>query len=137
MKRMIVAGSRTAEKYQVFDAIQQCPYRDKIDLVVSGCALGADTHGMTWARMRNLHIRRMPADWKTHGRSAGMIRNREMAENADGLIAVWDGKSRGTKNMIEVAKRFKLPVFVMNLQMGNTLIHHRGSETNEDFWRKK
>ena len=136
MKRMIVAGSRSAEKHQVYEAIEKCPYKDKIDLVVSGCALGADTHGMTWARENKRHIRRMPAEWKTHGRAAGMIRNREMAENADGLIAIWDGRSPGTQNMIQTAKRFGLPVFVMNLQMGNTLLHNRGSETKEDFWRK-
>jgi hypothetical protein len=53
-----------------------------------------------------------PADWKTHGKAAGPIRNRQMAKNAEALIALWDGNSRGTKNMIETATKLGLKVYV-------------------------
>jgi predicted Rossmann fold nucleotide-binding protein DprA/Smf involved in DNA uptake len=57
-------------------------------------------------------VNRFPADWNKHGRGAGMIRNRLMAHNADALIAVWDGVSSGTDNMISLAKVRGLKVFV-------------------------
>jgi hypothetical protein len=53
------------------------------------------------------------ADFKTYGKAGGPIRNREMAEEADALIAFWDGQSRGTKDMIEVAKKKGLKVRVI------------------------
>jgi hypothetical protein len=57
-------------------------------------------------------LRMIYAQWHKHGKSAGPIRNREMAKNADALIAIWDGKSRGTKNMIETAKEMGLKIHV-------------------------
>ena len=56
----------------------------------------------------------MPAKWDKHGNSAGMIRNSQMADYADGLIALWDGESRGTKNMIETASKNGLCIFMYN-----------------------
>lgn len=57
-------------------------------------------------------MKRFPADWGKYGKSAGVLRNKQMAEYADGLIAFWDGKSRGTANMIETAKGLGLRVRV-------------------------
>ena len=51
-----------------------------------------------------------PADWDKYGKAAGFIRNEQMAQNADALVVFWDGKSRGTKNMIELAAKYKLKV---------------------------
>ena len=58
-----------------------------------------------------------PADWERHGRAAGPIRNEEMAEVSDALIAFWDGKSRGTKSMIEIARRKGLQVAVVRYDL--------------------
>ena len=80
--------------------------------VVSGCAQGADTHGETVARSMGIPVARFPADWKQYCKSAGVRRNAKMAEYADALIAVWDGESRGTKNMIDLAVANGLIVFV-------------------------
>ena len=80
--------------------------------VVIGCAQGADSHGETVARSMGIPVARFPADWKQYGKSAGIRRNAQMAEYADALIAVWDGQSRGTKNMIELASAKGLLVFV-------------------------
>ena len=55
-----------------------------------------------------------PADWKTHGRKAGPIRNKQMADYGEMLIAFWDGKSSGTKNMIENSKKLGLIVHIIN-----------------------
>lgn len=88
-----------------------------ITIVVSGTAEGWDILGELWAGFNSLLIKPMPADWGKYGKKSGPIRNREMAEYAapDGiLVAVWDGKSKGTENMISVAKEKGLRVFVFD-----------------------
>lgn len=108
--RLIVAGGRD---YQPTEA-DRCQL-DQIAIaysrvtVVSGCAKGADTGGEEWAQSRGLRVARYPADWATHGKAAGMIRNREMAEHADGL-AVFPG-GRGTMNMIKCAQECSLTIW--------------------------
>lgn len=73
---------------------------------------GADIHGETVARSMGIPVARFPADWEQYGRSAGVRRNAQMAQYADALIAVWDGESRGTKSMINLAVANGLIVFV-------------------------
>lgn len=75
-------------------------------------AQGADRLGERYGKERGYSIRYFPADWDGKGRSAGFIRNEEMAKNADALVAFWDGQSRGTKHMIETAKKHKLDIRV-------------------------
>jgi hypothetical protein len=77
--------------------------------VVSGCARGADAAGERWAEMRSIPIRRFPADWDKHGKRAGPIRNRQMAEYADALIAFPGG--RGTQDMLRQARERGLLVY--------------------------
>lgn len=88
----------------------------KITCVVSGTAKGVDTLGEVWAKEENIPIERYPADWDQHGKAAGHIRNSQMANNAEALVAVWDGVSRGTKNMIDTARLKRLRVTVFNLK---------------------
>ena len=83
--------------------ISNCPgSKRKFKSLVEGRG-GADALGERYAAERGYLLRRFPADWKQYGRAAGVRRNKEMAQNADALIAFWDGISRGTKNMIEEA----------------------------------
>ena len=67
--------------------------------VVCGMAPGIDTVGLAWARKNGLPVDEHPADWHKHGRAAGPLRNRQMAANADALLLVWDGKSKGSASM--------------------------------------
>lgn len=83
-----------------------------ISLVISGHAVGADKLGEAWAKKNSIPIDPHPALWSKYGNAAGPIRNREMAKQADALIAFWDGKSKGTENMILEAHRHKLIVQV-------------------------
>lgn len=83
--------------------------------MVSGGASGVDLYGEKWARKNDIPIKRFPADWAKYGKRAGLIRNVEMANYADGLIAIWDGQSRGTKHMIDVAKDKGLVVYIYNV----------------------
>jgi hypothetical protein len=81
--------------------------------IVSGTARGADRMGEFYAIDRNFQIQRFPPDWDTHGNRAGYLRNQEMAKYADMLIAFWDGQSRGTKHMIDIATTNGLTVHVI------------------------
>ena len=72
--------------------------------IVSGGAAGADKLGERWAREHGVPVKLFPADWKAHSIATRPVRNRQMAEYADALIALWDSTSRGTANMIEEAK---------------------------------
>ena len=76
--------------------------------IVCGEARGADSLGKRLAYEKGWKVLSFPADWDKHGKAAGYKRNDEMARNADALIAFWDGKSRGTKHMIDLAKKYGL-----------------------------
>ncbi|MEG1726080.1 MAG: DUF2493 domain-containing protein [Anaerovoracaceae bacterium] len=81
--------------------------------IVCGKAKGADALGERYAKENGINIKYFPVKWDELGKSAGYIRNSEMANYADGLIAFWDGNSKGTKHMIDLAKRMGLKVKVV------------------------
>lgn len=113
--KIIIAGSRSFVNYPVLEE-----YCDKIiDLldcsdiiIVSGTAKGADKLGERYAQNKGFKIAQFPADWDKFGKSAGYKRNEQMALYSDVLIAFWDGSSKGTKHMIDLAKKHNLKVFV-------------------------
>lgn len=108
--RVIVAGSRSIVDYLIVEqAIKDSGFT--ITELISGCAKGVDTLGEYYAQLRDIPIKKFPADWQRHGRKAGYIRNMEMAKHADALIAVWDGQSSGTVHMINVAKERGLKMY--------------------------
>jgi len=109
--KVIIAGGRDYHNYEtLLEAITESQF--DITTVVSGGAKGVDALGERYAEEMNKELNVFNADWETHGRAAGPIRNRKMAENAEALIAIWDGQSRGTKNMIETATKKGLLVYV-------------------------
>ncbi len=110
--RTIIAGSRNLPYVETIAAIKMCAWHNEITAVVSGGCRGPDKHGEAFARAYGLPITVVRADWKTFGKAAGPRRNKEMAQKADALIAVWDGASRGTRNMIEEAKLHGLKVYI-------------------------
>lgn len=88
-------------------------HTNPITEIVSGGATGADAMGEAYALLNGIPIKGFPANWNKHGKAAGPIRNRQMAQYAECLIAVWDGKSKGTKNMIEEMNKLKKPVHII------------------------
>jgi len=109
--RTIIAGSRTVTDPRVLQrALTACGWVPT--LVLSGCARGADYLGEMWALEHGVPLDRYPADWNAHGRRAGFIRNEQMAAQADALIALWDGESKGTAHMIETARARGLLVYI-------------------------
>ena len=110
MKTIIAGGRDITDFSLVVQAVAQSGFN--ITEVVSGRARGVDTLGENYATLKRIPIAKFPADWTTHGKAAGPIRNTQMAQYADALIAIWDGESKGTKNMINQATKLGLKVFV-------------------------
>lgn len=112
--KVIIAGTRKFDDYsllkRVCDKILSSQSRIEI---VSGTANGADKLGEAYAIEKGYHVKRFPADWDKHGKSAGYRRNEEMAKYADALIAFWDNKSKGTKHMIDLANHYGLKIRVV------------------------
>ena len=125
--RIIVAGSREFNDYDLLrdTLMQYLDFMDDKDVVdnpsqvkfISGTAKGADVLGEQFAYTYEYDVIRFPPDWDTYGKSAGYRRNAEMAKYASEaygvLFAFWDGKSKGTKHMIDLAKRYGLEVHVV------------------------
>lgn len=116
--KVIIAGSRHIHDYEIVkEAIKASNFY--ITEVVSGRARGVDQNGEAWAFDNDVVCKMFPADWEKHGKSAGPKRNEQMADyvgKEGGLIAIWDGISKGTKHMIERAKTKGLNVFVFNVK---------------------
>lgn len=118
MFRLIIAGSRGYNYYQgVKNSFFQYIQSNNLELqkiqIISGGARGPDSLAVELAKELNIPYIIFEADWEKFGKSAGMKRNKEMAENADGLLAIWDTKSSGTKNMIELALETNLLVNII------------------------
>ncbi len=79
--------------------------------IVSGGANGVDFMGETWARGHHIPVKLFPAEWGRYGKKAGPMRNVSMSLYAEALVAIWDGKSSGTGNMIGQMR--KLGKFVL------------------------
>jgi uracil-DNA glycosylase family 4 len=114
--KVIVAGSRTITDYQkVKELIKVSGF--VIDEIVSGAARGVDLLGERYAKENNIPIKQFKADWDTYGKRAGYLRNVQMAEYADALVAVWDGISSGTKHMIDTMNSKDKPVFCNKIDL--------------------
>lgn len=120
--RIIVAGGRTFNDYPLLKkTLDEYIFggNDPDDLVfdlveiVSGTANGADKLGEKYAIENIFNIKRFPADWDKYQKRAGYIRNEEMAKYANACVCFWDGESKGTKHMIDLAKNYGLDLKVV------------------------
>ena len=115
--KVIIAGSRTFRDYELMKQKLDIAFsKRKPTAIICGEAKGADSLGKKYAKEHRINVESYPADWTKNGKGAGYIRNEEMAENADALIAFWDGKSAGTKHMIKTATDLGLQVRVINFE---------------------
>ncbi len=117
--RVIVAGTRNFENYEYLRQALDHLLKNQLPhvTIISGGARGADRLGEKYAQERELPVEVYPADWNKHGKSAGYRRNVHMVRNikADGLVAFWDGQSRGTQHVIKEATQWGLAVRVLKI----------------------
>lgn len=115
--KVIIAGGRDFNNYSLLEKEVDKLLAGITDIeIVSGAARGADNLGVVYARQHGHKLKTFLANWELYGKSAGFARNGDMAAYAkDGmLIAFWDGKSSGTRHMINIAKSTGLTVHVFN-----------------------
>ncbi|MBE6738861.1 MAG: DUF2493 domain-containing protein [Ruminococcaceae bacterium] len=119
IKRVVIAGCRDYNNYDeaklYIDFCLSNIRRENDIVIVSGCASGADAIGERYARQNGFKVEKYPANWEKYGRGAGPIRNKQMAQACDYVICFWDGKSRGTKSMIEFARECNKPVRIKKI----------------------
>jgi hypothetical protein len=112
--KVIIAGGRDFNDYEKLRTYCDHILEDQTEIeIVSGTAKGADQMGERYAIERGYKVTRFPADW-SKGKSAGYIRNEEMAKYGDALIAFWNGHSMGSKHMINLAKQYDLKIRIFN-----------------------
>lgn len=112
--RVAIIGSRekylanpAAVRQRVRDYVAELP-RDTI--VISGGARGVDTYAADAARAFGLVLVEYAADWAAEPRAGGMIRNRLIVDQADRVVAFWDGYSPGTSNTIKLVRKAQKPI---------------------------
>ena len=109
--KVVIAGGRSFSDYDfLLEKCNEILQSEENIEIVSGTANGADKLGEKYAKEKGYSIKQFPADWNTFGKSAGYIRNEEMAKYGDMLIAFWDGESKGTKHMIDLAEKHNLRI---------------------------
>ncbi len=115
--RIIIAGGRHITEASLVDQAMNKFIADvgQPTEIVSGGATGVDELGENWARLRVLPVKMFRANWKLHGKAAGPIRNAEMGKYAEALVAIWDGKSKGTGNMILQMQQLGKPVYIWRI----------------------
>ena len=117
-RTVIIAGSRTIDdKSKLTSIISTDDLAQRMVEMVHGGAKGVDQTAkeIVEEHWDNTEITCFEPDWEEHGKAAGPIRNQEMAEYADSLIAIWDGESSGTRSMIEKALDENLDIHIYNL----------------------
>ncbi|MBR4868132.1 MAG: DUF2493 domain-containing protein [Clostridia bacterium] len=122
-KKIVIAGCRHYTDYVEAEAyidfcISEIRHKHTLIFVSGGCR-GADALGERYAKKNGYPIERYPADWKVFGKAAGPIRNKKMAEIADYIICFWDEKSKGTKSMIDCARKAKKPIRIKRITNNN------------------
>lgn len=120
MIRLIIAGTRDFIDYDLMKSKLANIPTENIE-IVSGCARGADRLGEQLAKEKGIPVKQFPADWEKHGKSAGYKRNEEMAKYATHLIAILDLSvpSKGTRNMIKLAKKYGLLIRIIYVNCEN------------------
>lgn len=112
--RVIIAGGREFSDYDLLkSSCDQLFKGERIECILSGKALGADSLGEKYAKENSIRLEPYPANWSRYGKSAGPRRNAEMTRNADWLVAFWDRKSPGTQSMISLAEFAKLRINII------------------------
>lgn len=115
--KLIIAGGRDFDDAQRLRDeliyLATTTYQDRNVSVVSGMARGADKLGYVFAKRNSVKTYAFPAEWHRYGKTAGFKRNADMGRFADGLLAFWNGRSKGTKHMIDFMTHLGKPVHVV------------------------
>lgn len=113
--RVIIAGTRSFTDYALLERYcNTVLYNKQMTgekiIILSGHCRGVDVLGERYANSKGYQVELYPAEWERYGKRAGIIRNEIMVQRAEALIAIWDGQSHGTQNIIKLAERYGLKI---------------------------
>lgn len=113
--RMIIAGGRDFNDFELLSNTVDDLFHNRLPIstIISGTAKGADTLGAEYAKKNGIYLKEYYPDWQQHGKKAGILRNITMADNAELLLAFWNGESKGTNHMINIALKKSLFVKII------------------------
>src|SRR5574344_367518 len=121
--KIAVVGGRDFEDYNKMQRVIESYFDDNIELwdrknviFVSGGAKGADSLMEKFAKKFDYNTLIFKPDWNLYGKSAGFVRNRKIIQNSDVVFAFWDGKSKGTKNSIDIAEELNKKLYVIKYE---------------------
>lgn len=121
-RRVLVCGGRDyLEHLHVCDSLDTIHQRTPIAVLIHGDADGADFCASLWAAQAGIEESRYPADWKTHGKSAGPIRNQQMLEEGKPDLVVAFPGGRGTADMVRRSKLAGVPIWQVTKDSGGWL----------------
>jgi len=119
--KVIIAGSRTINDYSLLEKVIK-DSEFAINEVICGNAKGVDKLGEQWAKRHNMPIKYFEPEWDLYGKAAGVMRNQEMVDYADALIAIQEKKSKGTEDIIRRARHDNIKLYVFNYREDQTVL---------------
>ena len=116
--KVVIAGGRDFNDFpklcNVMDKLLERQIKVNKVTIISGGARDADTLGERYARLRSFGVIKVKADWDKYGKSAGFIRNKEMLVLTGGVVCFWNGKSIGTKHMVDITNHSHKRLIIIN-----------------------
>jgi hypothetical protein len=107
---LAIIGSRTCPPVDIEAYLDEIP-----DAIVSGGAKGADSYAKTFAEERGIKLIEHLPDYGKYGRSAPKVRDMQIIDDCDKVLAFWDGKSRGTKFTLDYANKSNKPIKIVQI----------------------
>lgn len=98
--KLAIIGSRGLNKVDLDRYVSK-----EIDEIVSGGAVGVDRCAAEYAKRRSLKLTEFLPQYERYGRAAPIVRNKEIVDYADKVIALWNGSSKGTLSVIKYAQK--------------------------------
>lgn len=118
--KLAIVGSRSFNDYDLMSkTIESLVSINNIECIISGGASGADSLAETFAKLNGIELIVYQAEWDKYGKSAGMIRNADIVNASDGVIAFWDGFSKGTANSISKAEKTNKLIKIIRYENNN------------------
>lgn len=111
--KLAIIGSRTFNDYNLAYDIYQKHFSPHVLVIVSGGAKGADTIAERLAAEFQCRTEIYYPDWDKHGKAAGFIRNKDIINNCDAVLAFWDKESKGTVHSLKFAKELNKPTMLV------------------------
>lgn len=110
--RLLVFGGRDFSEWQsAFSCLDRIHAKHAVSVVIEGGARGADRTGREWARARGVRVETFPADWKSHGKRAGFLRNQQMLDEGNPDAAIGFPGGRGTADMAARCSAAGIPLW--------------------------